>query len=143
MPFSHGRNAYLDMEDSTGSFIFNGDLTSISDSWTRDNPQTTTMGKLMHQRISGLQDYSITVAYIWNGDTATASAVGAFIDAQLVGSATTRVRYAPAGSITGCPLYTASMLVSQHDKTAPVNGVVAGTFTLQNATASVIAGSCV
>jgi hypothetical protein len=140
MPFAHGRNSYLRLEGATGCYVFNGDVTSISDSWTRDNPQTTTMGKLMHTRIAGVQDYSLTVAYIWNSDTATASALPTFLDAELAASSNTCVIFAPGGSITGCPMYTACMLVSQHDKTAPVNGVVAGTFTLQNSTASVVAG---
>ena len=141
MPFRHGKDAYLRLEGSaTGSFVFTADLTSISDSWTRDNPQTTTMGKLMHTRIAGLQDYSVTVAYIWNSDTTTASAVAQFIDVEMAASSHTCMVYCPGGSISGCPMYTACMLVSQHDKTAPVDGVIAGTFTLQNAVASVIAG---
>ena len=142
MPFVHGKNAYLRMEDASASYVFTADLSSISDNWTRDNPQTTTMGKLMHTRVAGLHDYSITVAYVWNSDTTTASAVAQFIDAEMAGSSNTCINYAPGGSITGCPLYTACMLISQHDKTAPVNGVVAGTFTLQTSSGSVIAGSC-
>jgi hypothetical protein len=142
MPFAHGKNAYLRMEDSTASYVFTADISSISDNWTRDNPQTTTMGKQMHTRIAGLQDYAITVAYVWNSDTVTASAVNTFLDNQFAASGNTCINYAPGGSITGCPLYSACMLISQHDRTAPVNGVVAGTFTLQNSSASVIAGSC-
>ena len=142
MPFSHGKNAYLRMAGVSGSYVFNGDMTNISDSWTRDNPQTTTMGRQMHTRVAGLQDYAITVAYVWNSDTVTASAVNAFLDNQFAASTNTCVNYAPGGSVSGSPLYTACMLISQHDRTAPVNGVVAGTFTLQNSSGSVTAGSC-
>ena len=140
MPYSHGRNAYLRLSGTTGSYVFSGDATNISDSWTRDNPQTTTMGRVMHTRIAGLQDYSLTVAYIWDSDHDAASALPSFLDAELGAETNTCIVWCPGGSVSGCPMYTACMLVSQHDKTAPVNGVVAGTFTLQNSSASVTAG---
>ena len=142
--YVHGRNAYFDLTDiNAASFIGHTDLTSISHSWTRDNPQTTTFGKDTQQRISGVRDFSITGAYIYNADHAGASSLAQIMDALLAGSANSVVRYAPGGSITGCPLYTACMLVSQNDHSATISGVVAGTFTMQISSGSVTTGSCV
>ena len=144
MPFSHGRLAVFTLEDTAAaSYGVSPDLTSIAHSWTRDNPLTTTMGKDTNTRIAGIRDYSISLAYIWNGDAGSASALPQILDALLAASGVTQIRYAPGGSISGCPLYTACMLVSQHDHTAPVNGVVAGTGTLQIASGSLTTGSCI
>ena len=143
MPFVHGRNAAFFMEVAGASYGVAPDLTSIAHSHTRDNPMTTTMGKDTNQRIAGIRDYSINLAYIWNGDTDSASGLPQLLDNLLAGSAITLIRYAPAGSVTGCPLYTACMLVSQHDHTAGVNAPVAGTATLQIASGSLTTGSCV
>ena len=143
MPFSHGRLAVFTLEDTAAvSYGVSPDLTSIAHSWTRDNPMTTTMGKDTNTRIAGIRDYSVNLAYIWNGDANAGSSLAQILDGLLAASGVSQIRYAPGGSITGCPLYTACMLVSQHDHTAPVNGVVAGTATLQIASGSFITGSC-
>lgn len=142
---SHGRNAKIWVDDTGGACtLVSGDLSSIVFTWTRDNPDVTTFGQDTHQRIAGLRDATITGAYVWNGaDIAAGSAAAQLLDLLLTGSGVTRVQYAPAGSITGCPLYTACMLVNSHSHTAGVNAPVVGTFGLHIAAGSVTSGSCV
>jgi hypothetical protein len=145
MPFSHGRNAklYIDNADAAACTNISGDLNSVTVTWTRDNPDVTTFGQDSHQRIAGLRDFTMTGAYVWNGAEASGSAAAQTLDALLTGSMPTRMQYAPAGSITGCPLYTACVLVNSHSHTAGVNAAIVGNFSLQLASGSVTSGSCV
>lgn len=137
---SHGRLAVLYVDDATGACQnVSGDLNSIVLTRTRDNPDTTTLGQVEHQRIGGLLDATLTGAYVWNG-TETTGAPQVF-DGLLGASLPTRIQYAPGGSISGCPLYTASMLINSHAHTAGVNAPVVGTFAFQMASGSLISGS--
>jgi hypothetical protein len=139
---AHGRNAQLFVTDNFGTCRnVSGDLNNIVLTWLRDNPDATTMTYDSHQRIPGLRDATLTGAYVWNG--AETTAVPQVLDGLLTGSANALVQFAPAGSITGCPLYTACMLVNSHAITAPVNGVVAGTYAFALASGSLTSGSCV
>ena len=140
----HGRNSILIVEDGlSASYNVAGDLNNIVLTWSRDNPITTTMGNVGQQRIAGLQDAVLTGAYVYNGDINTASAVPQILDSLLAASNTGVVKFAPAGSITGCPLYTACMLINSHQVSTQVNGAVMGTFGFEIASGSVTSGSCV
>ncbi len=143
--FSHGRNAklYVDNADAAACTNVSGDLNSIVLTFTRDNPDVTTLGQDTHQRIAGLRDFALTGAYVWNAAETAGSGMPQILDALLVASMVTRIQYAPAGSITGCPLYTACMLVNSHTHTAGVNAPVVGTWAMHIASGSLTTGSCV
>ena len=138
----HGRNSLLIVEDgSSTSRNVSGDMNSIVLTWSRDNPVTTTMGNDTQQRISGMRDVVLTGAYIYNGQETTG--VPQVMDTLLAASNIAVVKFAPAGSVTGCPLYTACMLINNHQVSAPVNGAVTGTFGFEIASGSLTSGSCV
>ena len=144
MPFVHGKNAILIVEDSlSASYNVRADTTSIVLNFTRDNPVVTTMGNDTQQRISGIRDVTLNGAYIWNGDANSGSAAPQILDSLMSASNIGVVKFAPAGSITGCPLYTACMLINSHQVNSPVGGAVVGTFTFEIASGSLTTGSCV
>ena len=138
----HGRNSLLIVEDGgNASRNVSGDMNNIVLTWSRDNPVTTTMGNDTQQRISGMRDAVLTGAYIYNGQETTG--VPQVMDTLLAASNITVVKFAPAGSVTGCPLYTACMLINNHQVSAPVGGAVTGTFGFEIASGSLTSGSCV
>lgn len=138
---AHGRNAKLLLWEPSGSIRdISGDLNSVVLTWTRDNPDVTTFGNDSHQRIAGLRDATLTGAYVWNA--CETCGVPQVLDIVLAASAIVQIQYAPGGSITGCPNYTACMLPNSHSHTAGVNAPVVGTFAFQLASGSVTAGSC-
>ncbi len=135
MPFVHGKNAKLYLWDSTSACRdISGDMNSLTVSWTRDNIETTTMGKDSKQRLSGIKDFSIQYAGLHNAETA--SGIVTVLENMASTSAINLVRAHPGGSITGCIVYNACMLMSAYDHNAPVNGPVAVTFTMQLAAGS-------
>lgn len=143
MPFVHGKNAFLEIDDVAGAaFKIQPDLSQITLAWSRDNPITTTFGQNTQQRLAGIRDVALNGTGVWNGDHAGASAAAAIFDGLMAASIPTLVKFAPGGSISGCPLYTACMLISSHETSAPVNGVVTNTFAFQIASGSLTTGSC-
>lgn len=141
--YVHGKNALLQAEVGGTNYNISGDMNNIVLAQSKDNPETTTFGDNSKQRVAGLNDATITGAYVWNGDTSTASATPQLLDDLMGSSAIALLKFAPAGSVSGCPLYTACMVIQAHEVTAPVAGVVAGTFGFQLASGSVTTGSCV
>ena len=141
MPFVHGTNSVLFLWDSGGTCRnVSGDLNNIALSWTRDNPDTTTFGKTTVQRIGGLQDATLTGAGLFN--TAETTSINAILEALMAASATnTLVNWVPGACLSGCPMYSACMLLSAFDVTAPVNGPAAISYTFQIASGSVTSGS--
>jgi hypothetical protein len=142
--YVHGRNAVVHIDDATGaSRNLSGDMNSVTIAWSKDNPTVTTFGDNHQQRVPGIGDATLNGAFIWNGDDQVASSIAQlFLDIQNA-STINLIKVAPAGSVTGCPLYTACWVLSAFDINAPVSGVVAGTFAWQLASGSVTNASCV
>jgi len=118
-----------------------GDLNSVTLAWTRDNPDTTTLGKVNVQRITGIRDAQLSGAGIWNSDNTTGTDD---IFSALMGASNvhTMVAWAPAGcAVSGCPLYSGCFQISQYEPTGPVNGPVAYNWTFQLSSGSITAGS--
>ena len=142
MPNVHGKNAKIWVWDTGGTYRdMSGDTNNITLSWSKDNPDTTTFGKDTHTRISGLRDATLTGAAVWN--SAETTSVDAVMSAHMSASDNILVMFAPGGSITGCPVYSACMLINQWEVTAPVDGVVAATFGFDISAGSVTAGCAV
>lgn len=135
MPFVHGKNAKLWLWDTTSACRdISGDMNSLTVSWTRDNVETTTMGKDSKQRMSGIKDFSIQYAGLHNAETA--SGIVTLLENMASTSAINLVKANPGGSTAGSISYTACVLMSAFDHNAPVNGPVAVSFTLQLASGS-------
>lgn len=135
----HGRNAALWIWDNGATCRnISGDLNNVQLTWTRDNAESTTMGKDSKQRISGLRDATLTGAAVYNSG---GNAIDVTMSALMAGSVVSLISFAPGGSLTGCPVYNACMLISNWSITAPLNGVVAAAFTFQLASGSVSAST--
>lgn len=128
----HGSKGVLFLDDQGGTCQdISGDLTAITFTRSKNNPDSTTFGKGMLQRIDGLGDLSMDVTAIFN--SGSADAVAGLMDEMFHGSLVSRAQYLPAGSTTGCPVYTASMRMNNYANNQPVDGVVALNFSLANA----------
>ena len=136
----HGRNATVIMYDAGGaSQNIAGDINSYTLTWSRDNPDVTTFTKDTVQRISGIRDATMSIAGIWN--TESASGNDAVMNGLLAGSANALIRFMPAGCTTGCAHYTGCFLVSQYQMQAALTGAVAWTGTMQLSSGSISASS--
>ena len=139
MPFSHGLQTVIWIDDSTGTCRnLSGDFNSVTMSWTKDNPDTTTFGKTTTQRISGLRDMNLNGAGIWNTGAASADDV---LGGLMAASINTLVRYAPGGSVSGCPLYSACMQLASYEISGPIAGPVGISWAFQHASGSVTDGT--
>lgn len=129
---------------SAGSADVSGDINNVSVRWDKNNPDVTTFGDTTIQRISGLRDYSLDFAGIFTPNTGGSGALDAhsLMVSEMNASTMTVFRVAPAGSISGCPVYSGSALISSLQVTGPVNGPVAISFTLQSGAGSLTA-ACV
>src|SRR3990167_3650129 len=136
MAQTHGVNGILHIVASVGSLNVSGDLNNVTLKWDKNNPEVTTFGDNTIQRISGLRDYSVDFAGIFNTG---ASTVNSFLAADMNASVNTIFTYAPGGSISGSPIYSGCALLSSYSITGPVNGPVAIAFTLQAAAGSLTA----
>lgn len=135
----HGRNSSLTIIDAAGaSMAFSPQLNSTVLAWSRNNPDVTTYGYDTVQRISGLRDYTLTLAGIWDGS----GSMTVSLDDLMSGSIITLVKWYPAGSqSTGCPFFTGCMLLSAYSENGPGNGPVATTATFQAAAGSLSAST--
>lgn len=135
----HGRNSVLHIWDNSGaSQNATGDMTSVTMSWSRDNPAATNFGDDSVQRISGVRDVTLTGAIVWNSGTNTVTNI---LSTLASGSTMSLVRWLPGGCTTGSPQYTACMLLSAYEENATMDGPVTATFTFQLASGSLTAST--
>lgn len=135
-----GNNIVVHIFTTSGSIDASGDLNSSNLKWDRNNPETTTYGKSTVQRIAGLRDYSLDFAGLFNsGPSAMFSQLIADMNASLY----TLIKWLPAGSVTGCPILSGSMLLSSFNMSGPVGGPVAISWTAQAGAGSLTAASAV
>lgn len=138
----HGSKAKIFIDDQTGaSRDMTGDTNSVTFTRTKNNPESTTFGKNTVQRIDGLRDATIDVSSIFNSGSPT-EVVG-LMDDMYAGSLVARVQYLPAGSTTGCPIYTASMRMNNLAHNSPVDGITTVNYSMGIAAGSVTAACAV
>lgn len=137
MPQIHGRNSILRIYNAAGNVKnISADLSSVTLSWSRDNPTVTTFGDDSVQRISGIRDATLSGAFIWNSD---ASALQETLEELTSVSTVTLVTWFPGGSTTGCPNWTGCFLLSAYEENATLDGAVTATFSMQLASGSLSA----
>lgn len=137
--FIHGKNAQIFIWDTAGACQnVSGDANNVALDWSRDNPDVTTFGKDTTQRISGIRDYSLQVAGIYSAESG--SGIQAVLAAHLAASSNALFKFYK-GPSTGCEFWTGCTLVSAYQETAPVNGPVALSFTLQASSGSLTAST--
>jgi hypothetical protein len=137
MPRVHGSKAVLWIDDQGGTCRnLSGDFNSITFNRSKNEPETTTFGDTSVQReILGLRDASIDVTAIFSSGSLTEPA--GLLDEMYAGSLHSRIQYLPAGSITGSPIYTASMRLTSLAVNQPVDNLVTANFSLALAAGSV------
>lgn len=137
----HGSKAVLFLDNQSGACQnVTGDTNNITSNFSKNNPDSTTLGNNTMQRIDGLRDFTLDVSSIWetgdSGDTTIE-----LLDEMYAGSLTTRAQYAPGGSVSGCPLYTASMRLATYSQAQPVDGIATANYSLQIASGSLVIAS--
>ena len=140
----HGRLAVLWLDDQSGTCRnVSGDLSQITFNRGKNLPETTTFGDNTVQReVDGLRDATLDVSGVFNTDGTVTSIIG-ILDEMYGGSLVSRAQYLPAGSVTGCPVYTGSMRLTSYNHSEPVDGVTTITFGLAIATGSMAAACAV
>ena len=134
-----GNGAILQAFTSSGSLDISGDFNNITLNLDKNNPETTTFGKTTAQRISGIKDIGIDFAGFWNTGASTAFS---WLLVDWAASTNTVLRFAPGGSVSGCPVFTGSFLLSKLNIPTPHNGPVAMSFSAQHAAGS-LTSACV
>jgi hypothetical protein len=144
MPFISGKNAYLSACDIYGaSFVISTEMNTITLARSKDNPNFKVFGASNVGRVVGIADTTLTGAFIWNSAEAGGSGVAAILEEAFSGSWVMPLKFAPAGSVSGCPLYSGCWLINALEINAPVDGVVSGTVGWENAlTSGIVTGSC-
>jgi hypothetical protein len=129
MPNLHGSKAAVWVDSLHGVCInVSGDITGVTFTRTKNNPESTTLGHSTVQRIDGLRDATMDVTAIFNG--CTVSGVVSVLDGLHTGSVNTRTQYLPAGSTSGCPVYTGCLRVNSFAQNSPVDGITTVNFSM-------------
>ena len=129
MPNIHGSKATLFLDDINGACqSVSGDVTGVTFTRTKNNPESTTLGNNTVQRIDGLRDATMDVTAIFNG--ASAAGVVTLLDQIYAGSLLTRCAYLPAGCVAGCPVYTGCMRLNNFAQNSPVDGITTVNFSM-------------
>lgn len=140
MPVFHGKNGKIFVQDIAGSLRdISGDLNNVTLSWTRDNPTTTTFGMDSESRIAGVRDAQLSLAGVYSPSANVSAA--SVLQELMTGSAVTLIKWAPGGSISGSPFYTACFLLSQFEAQGPQNGPGGISATFQLASGSLSAST--
>lgn len=141
MAIIHGYNMVVQLFPSgAASTVLTTEINSVALSWDRNNPDVSTFGTTSTtKRITGLRDYSIDFAGLWNSGTATSTAEGV-LTTEMNASTNTLFMIAPA-SVTGSPVYSGCSVLSKLQITGGMNAPVAISFTLQAGAGSLTRGT--
>jgi len=132
----HGSYGQLYLDDQSGTCQnMSSDTQSITFTRSKNNPEATTFGNHTVQRIDGLRDLTMDITAIFDSSASTTEITG-LLDEMYAGSLVARAQYFPAGSVSGCPVYTASMRLSNYADNQPVDGIVTVNYSLQIASGS-------
>lgn len=137
----HGSKAAIWLDNAAGVCVnVSGDVTGVTFTRTKNNPESTTLGDNTVQRIDGLRDATVDVTAIFNG--CAVSGVVTVMDELHVGEVNSRMQYYPAGVTSGCPIYTGCMRVNNFAQNSPVDGITTVNFSMAIASGSMTA-ACV
>lgn len=134
----HGSKAVLKALDQTGSEQdLSGDVTSVTFSRSKNNPESTTFGKNTVQRIDGLRDVTMDVTAVWEDNAV--DGVVSFLDDMYAGSLLALVHYMPGGSLasSGSPKYSTCMRLNSYAQNSPVDGITTVNFSMSVGSGSV------
>lgn len=141
----HGSKTVVYIDDMSGACRkVDSDLTSVTFTRSKNNPESTTFGNNTVQRIDGLRDATMDATAVWES-ASSASNIGivSVLDDIYAGSLITRIQYLPGGSETGSPIYTASMRLNSFAQNSPVDGITTVNFSMSIGSGSVVSACAV
>jgi len=138
MAFVHGKNAYIQLDNSAGTLT---SLTSIANEVTYslsiETAETSVFGTSSKQYITGQNDATISISGLF--DQTTATTIEGAIDALISGSlASLKFVFGPQGSTAGNKKFSGTALVTSYEIGAPVGDVVSLSIELQRTGATTI-----
>lgn len=127
------RNVSLGVEDSSGACqSISGKSNTATFTHSAEAPDVSSFGATTRERLpDGLKDWELSVAGFWDG---AANELDSILF-PIVG-ASTMISYGPAGSTSGCTLYTACAVMPDYSIEGSVEGAVTFSATFQARTGS-------
>jgi hypothetical protein len=131
MPFIHGKNAYIQLDNSAGTLVDLSSITNeVSFSLSIDTNETSVFGTSAKQYITGLNDGTISLTGLF--DATSATVIEGTINALIAGTlASATLVFGPEGSAATKKKYTQEVLVTSYEIGAPVGDVVSLTVEFQ------------
>ena len=142
MARTHGRFGVVWLDDAAGTCRnLSGDINNVTFNRTKSPGETTTFGdNSMQREVDGLRDGSWDVSSIFNTNGSATAVVG-ILDDLYVSSFMSRLKYLPAGSVSGSPIYEACVALTSYNMAQPVDGIVTVNWSVALAAGS-ITGAC-
>jgi hypothetical protein len=139
MAFVHGKNAYIQLDNSAGTLVDLSSITNeISFSIAIDTAETSVFGTNAKQYITGQNDATISLTGLF--DATSATVIEGTIDALIAGTiASATLVFGPEGSAAGKKKYTQETIVTSYEIGAPVGDVVSLSVEFQRTGATTIA----
>lgn len=127
----HGKDASFQMEDSAATTLrdVGAYCDSIEEDFTVGMADSTTIGAEAKTFLSGLSESSIALSGKWD-DTATSGA-DVVLSGNVGNDVSVGFEFGPAGNATGKVKYSGECFVSKYQVSAPLEGVVKFTASLQ------------
>lgn len=124
MAFVHGKNAYIRVDNASGTLTDLSSITNeISYSQSIETADTSTYGTNAKTYITGQNDATVSLTGLF--DAASATIIEGTIDALIAGTLTTAtLEFGPEGDGTGKKKYTMEVIVTSYEIGAPVSDVV-------------------
>jgi hypothetical protein len=124
MPFVHGKNAYIRLDNSAGTLTDLSSITNeVSYSQSIETADTSTYGTNAKSYITGQNDATVSLTGLF--DATSATVIEGTINALIAGTiASATLEFGPEGSQSGDKKYTMEVIVTSYEIGAPVADVV-------------------
>lgn len=108
------RKGSLFLEDAAGaSQVMSANVSSITLTFSAEATELTGFGNDNRERAAdGIRDWELSMDGFWNSSASTTDEVLSGIRAA---GGSTSFKFGPAGSINGCPMYTACGVLTSYD----------------------------
>ena len=138
MAFVHGKNAYIRLDNSSGTLTDLSSITNeVSYSQSIDTADTSTYGTNAKTYITGQNDATVSLTGLF--DATSATVIEGTINALIAGTiASATLEFGPEGSASGDKKYTMEVIVTSYEIGAPVSDVVSLSVEFQRTGATTV-----
>lgn len=138
MPFVHGKNAYIRLDNSAGTLTDLSSITNeISMSQSIETADTSTYGTNAKTYITGQNDATVSLSGLF--DATSSTVIEGTINAIIAGTnASATLEFGPEGNGTGKKKYTMEVIVTSYEIGAPVSDVVSLSVEFQRTGATTV-----